>query len=186
MNIVTTDFPGLVIIEPSVFNDSRGYFFESYNLKDFLRNNISFNPVQDNESSSQKGVIRGLHYQLNPMAQAKLIRVIRGSILDVVVDLRKASPTYGQWTSVELNSMEKRQLFIPEGFAHGFSVLSIDAIILYKCDNLYSPVHERGILYNDPDLGIDWKIDPGSKIISDKDRHNPLFKDAEMNFHFAL
>ncbi|HUS87350.1 MAG TPA: dTDP-4-dehydrorhamnose 3,5-epimerase [Bacteroidales bacterium] len=184
MKIVTTDFPGLVIIEPSVFKDSRGYFFESYNLKDFLGNNIVFNPVQDNESSSQKGVIRGLHYQLNPMAQAKLIRVIRGSILDVAVDLRKGSPTYGLWKSVELNSEEKRQLFIPRGFAHGFSVISDDAIILYKCDNLYSPGHERGILYNDPDLGIDWEVDHAGSVISDKDRHNPLFKDAQMNFRF--
>lgn len=182
MIVSGTQFDGLAIIEPDLFEDSRGYFFESYNQNKFLEAGIDFQPVQDNESSSLAGVIRGLHYQLNPVAQAKLIRVIRGRIYDVVVDLRAKSATFGKTFGIELDSNSKRQLFIPRGFAHGFSVLSESAIILYKCDNLYNPSAERGILINDPMLNIDWKIEINSAIISKKDLANPLFKDAEMNF----
>ena len=182
MNVTETGFKGLLIIEPEVYEDARGYFFESYNQDRFHHAGIEFNPVQDNESSSAKGVIRGLHYQLNPMAQAKLIRVIEGKILDVVVDARRDSETFGKWYGIELDSESKRQLFIPRGFAHGFSVLSETAIILYKCDNLYSPQHERGILFNDPYLGIDWRVDPSGAIVSKKDMGNPAFREAEINF----
>jgi len=182
MKIIRTDFEGLVIIEPEVFEDARGYFFESFNLEAFLNAGLNFSPVQDNESKSSRGVIRGLHYQLNPVAQAKLIRVISGSIYDVVVDLRSESPTFGKWLGIELNSDSKKQLFIPRGFAHGFSVQSQSAIILYKCDNFYSPEHERGILYSDPALAIDWKVDPSSEIVSKKDKSNPLFVNSDMNF----
>lgn len=182
MKIIRTELAGLVIIEPKVFEDTRGYFFESYNQNEFLKKNLDFSPVQDNESLSAKNVIRGLHYQLNPMAQAKLIRVIEGSILDVAVDIRRESVTYGKWFSIELDSKSKKQLFIPAGFAHGFSVLSKEAIILYKCDNYYSPQHERGIKYNDPSLSINWKTGPDEAIISEKDMVNPLFENAETNF----
>jgi len=148
MKLTETEFEGLVMIEPDLYEDSRGYFFESYNQKKFTELGIFFNPVQDNESSSTANVIRGLHYQIGPMAQAKLIRVIKGKILDVAVDLRRNSKTFGKWFGAELDSSSKIQLFIPKGFAHGFSVLSDNAIILYKCDNLYSPEHERSIMYN--------------------------------------
>lgn len=182
MKVIETGFDGLVIIEPGVYEDSRGYFFESFNLEAFMQAGLNFSPVQDNESKSSHGVIRGLHYQLNPVAQAKLIRVIEGRILDVAVDLRAASPTFGKWLGTELDSDSKKQLFIPRGFAHGFSVLSQSAIILYKCDNFYSPEHERGILYNDPALSIDWKVGPSQEIISRKDMSNPIFARSEMNF----
>ncbi len=182
MKVIETGLEGLLIIEPKVFEDPRGYFFESYNQISFNEAGIDFVPVQDNESSSSKGVIRGLHYQLQPKAQAKLIRVLKGSILDVAVDLRPDSSTFGKGFGVELDSFAKQQLFIPRGFAHGFSVLSDYALILYKCDNLYSPEHERGILYNDPKLNINWKVTPGSEIISRKDLTNPVFTKAEMNF----
>ncbi len=184
MKLIETGSPGLVVIEPIVHKDRRGYFFESFNQVSLLKAGIDFRPVQDNESSSSKGVIRGLHYQLEPMAQAKLIRVIKGRIIDVAVDLRKGSPTFMKWISVELNSDEKKQLFIPRGFAHGFSVLSDEAVILYKCDNIYSPANERGILYNDPQLGIDWKVDPAIARVSDKDRTKPELLNAEMNFQY--
>jgi dTDP-4-dehydrorhamnose 3,5-epimerase len=182
MKFTETDFHGLFILEPVVHSDSRGYFMESFNLEVFRKAGISFNPVQDNESSSVKGVIRGLHYQLRPFDQAKLIRVIDGKILDVVLDLRKTSKTYGKWLSVELNSESRKQLFIPKGFAHGFSVLSKTAIIQYKCDNLYRPSHERGIALNDPILGIDWLTSADKAIISEKDLKHPHFRDAENNF----
>lgn len=182
MKLTLTEFEGLVLIEPDLYEDQRGYFFESYNQKKFTNLGIFFNPVQDNESSSSTNVVRGLHYQTSPMAQAKLIRVIKGKIFDVAVDLRKNSKTFGKWFGTELDSSGKIQLFIPKGFAHGFSVLSENAIILYKCDNLYSPEHERGILYNDPKLGIDWKVKKEVEIISNKDKSNPLFSNAEMNF----
>lgn len=182
MEIIKTNFAGLCIIEPKVYEDSRGYFFESYNQSDYTKNGLPFMPIQDNESSSGFGVIRGLHYQLKPKAQAKLIRVLEGSIFDVAVDLRKGSKTFGKWFGIELNSVLKQQLFIPRGFAHGFSVLSKQAIILYKCDSLYSPEHERGIIYNDPNLNIDWRIKPGDQTISAKDSNNPLLVDADSNF----
>jgi dTDP-4-dehydrorhamnose 3,5-epimerase len=184
MKIIETGFRDLKIIKPAIYKDSRGYFFESYNQKVLKEEGITFNPVQDNESRSVRGVIRGLHYQLNPCAQAKLVRVIFGRILDVALDLRKGSDTFGKWFSAELDSESKEQLLIPCGFAHGFSVLSDTAVIQYKCDNVYSPQHERGISVNDPGLGIDWKTGSSEKTISDKDLKHPLFKDAEYNFLF--
>lgn len=182
MKIIKTEFKGLLLIEPDLFKDQRGYFFESYNQKKFTELGLEFKPLQDNESSSSSNVIRGLHYQIGPMAQAKLIRVIKGKIYDVVVDLRKNSPSFGRWFGTELNSSAKIQLFIPKGFAHGFSVLSDNAVIMYKCDNLYSPEHERGISFDDPYLNIDWRVKKDAEIVSEKDRSNPLFADAEMNF----
>jgi len=182
MKITETGFEGLLIIEPVVFSDSRGYFMESFNQDAIKKAGIKFVPVQDNESSSVKGVIRGLHYQLRPFDQAKLIRVIEGKILDVAVDLRKASKTYGRWFGTELSSDSKKQLLIPKGFAHGFSVLSKTAVIQYKCDNFYKPAYERGIALNDPALGIDWKTDISKAIISEKDLKNPNFRDADNNF----
>ncbi len=182
MKITETGFEGLYIIQPKVFSDSRGYFFESFKLETFLMAGIPFNPVQDNESRSVFGVIRGLHYQLNPFAQAKLIRVVVGKIYDVAVDLRKNSLTFGKWFGVELDSENKTQFFIPKGFAHGFSVLSDIAVIQYKCDNLYQPQYERGISVKDPDLAIDWKLDWIEPVISNKDQNQSWFKDAEMNF----
>lgn len=182
MKITETGFEGLFIIQPKVFSDNRGYFFESFKLETFLMAGIPFNPVQDNESRSVYGVIRGLHYQLNPFAQAKLIRVVVGKIYDVAVDLRKNSLTFGKWCGVELDSENKTQFFIPKGFAHGFSVLSDIAVIQYKCDNLYQPQYERGISVKDPDLAIDWKLEWLEPVISNKDQNQSRFKDAEMNF----
>lgn len=182
MVIKQTGFDGLVIIEPQIFNDSRGYFFESFNLAKLKEAGIDFNPVQDNESKSVKGVIRGLHYQLNPYAQTKLIRVVTGKIYDVALDLRKSSKTYGKWFGIELDCEKKNQLFIPRGFAHGFSVLSETAVIQYKCDNNYRPEYERGINLNDRSISIDWKTIPSEAIISTKDLKNLPFSEAEMNF----
>ena len=182
MKIIETGFDGLYIIQPKVYSDSRGYFFESYKLETFIMAGIPFNPVQDNESKSVKGVIRGLHYQLNPFAQAKLIRVVVGKIYDVAVDLRKSSETFGKWFGIDLDSENKTQFFIPKGFAHGFSVLSDTAVIQYKCDNLYNPDFERGISLNDPDLKIDWKVENSKSTISDKDLKHPGFKEADNNF----
>jgi dTDP-4-dehydrorhamnose 3,5-epimerase len=182
MKFTETGFQGLLIFEPLVHSDSRGYFMESFNQDIFRKAGIAFSPVQDNESSSVKGVIRGLHYQLRPFDQAKLIRVIEGKILDVALDLRKTSKTYGKWYPIELDAPGRKQLFIPKGFAHGFSVLSKTAVIQYKCDNFYRPAHERGISLKDPVLGIDWKISSDSAIISNKDLLYPNFRDAENNF----
>ena len=182
MKIIETGFAGLLIIVPTIYADSRGYFLESFNNNTFMNAGISFSPVQDNESKSSKGVIRGLHYQLKPSDQSKLIRVIEGKILDVALDIRKKSRTFGKWYGVELDSETKHQLLIPRGFAHGFSVLSDIAIIQYKCDNIYNPLYERGISINDPDLDINWKINPSERIISEKDMNSPRLKDAEYNF----
>ena len=182
MNIIETGLKGLIIIQPKVFTDTRGYFFESFNQDSFSKAGISFTPVQDNESKSSRGVIRGLHYQLNPQAQAKLIRVVEGKIYDVAVDIRQESLTFGKWFGIELDSESKKQLMIPRGFAHGFSVLSDIAVIQYKCDNVYNPQLERGISLRDPELNIDWKLDGINVIISDKDLRNPGFNDAEKNF----
>jgi dTDP-4-dehydrorhamnose 3,5-epimerase len=182
MEITETGFSGLIVIQPKIFSDSRGYFFESYKLETFLRAGIPFNPVQDNESKSVRGVIRGLHYQLEPFAQAKLIRVVLGKIYDVAIDLRRNSVTFGKWYGIELDSENKTQFFIPKGFAHGFSVLSETAVIQYKCDNLYNPQFERGIRLNDHELNIDWRIGDLIPIISEKDLKHPLFKGAEKNF----
>ena len=184
MNIINTDFPGLYIIEPKVFADDRGYFFESYNYAQLEKLGITTKFVQDNQSKSSYGVLRGLHYQLEPNAQTKLIRVLEGTILDVVVDIRKGSPMFGKWFSIELSSENKKQLFIPHGFAHGFSVLSETAVVMYKCDQFYSPQSERGIIYNDPELGIDWKIPASKAVLSPKDQVHPLLKNADINFSF--
>jgi dTDP-4-dehydrorhamnose 3,5-epimerase len=182
MKIIETGFDGLLVIKPVIHSDIRGYFFESFNLTDFQKAGISFSPIQDNESKSSKGVVRGMHYQMKPFDQAKLIRVVEGKILDVVLDIRKNSKTYGKWFGFELESETKDQLFIPRGFAHGFSVLSDIAVIQYKCDNIYSPQYERGINILDPALDINWKTGSTVQVISEKDMKNPLFKDAENNF----
>ena len=182
MAFLTCKLEGLIIVEPDIFEDNRGYFFEAYNQQLFQQNGITRQFVQDNQSKSSHGVIRGLHYQLNPFAQSKLIRVLDGEILDVAVDIRKNSPTYGQHYSINLSSDNKKQLFLPAGFAHGFSVLSATAIVLYKCDAFYNKQSEAGIRYDDNELGIDWGIENGKEIISDKDLKLPSFKEAISNF----
>ena len=184
MKVIETGIPGLVIIEPKVFEDDRGYFFESYHEEKLSAQGIKTRFVQDNQSKSSYGVIRGLHYQLNPHAQTKLVRCLEGVIYDVAVDVRKGSPTFGKWFGVELSADNKKQLYIPQGFAHGFSVLSPTAIVFYKCDNLYSPGSEGGILYNDQDLAIDWRVDPAKAILSPKDKLLPPLKNANFNFTF--
>lgn len=183
MNLIKTRIKGLLILEPKVFADDRGYFFESYNKKtldDLIGKNYTF--VQDNESKSSYGVIRGLHYQLAPYSQAKLVRVLEGSVYDVAVDLRKDSPTFGKWVGVELSGENKRQFLIPKGFAHGFSVLSETVVFAYKCDEYYHPEAEAGIIYNDPALNIDWKIPENDVKLSEKDKLLPELKNAKMNF----
>ncbi len=182
MTVKTTPLEGLLIVEPRVFKDKRGYFFESYNKKLYEQNGINDDFVQDNQSFSTYGVIRGLHYQLNPFAQSKLVRVLQGRIFDVAVDLRKDSPTFGKWFGVELSSDNFLQLYIPRGFAHGFSVLSETAVVFYKCDNYYAPDYEEGIIYNDPALAIDWKLPADKIIVSEKDMRNKPFGEARMNF----
>ncbi len=182
MEVIKTKIPDLLIIKPKVFEDSRGYFFESYNEKKLGEQHLHYNFVQDNESLSNYGTIRGLHYQLAPHAQTKLVRVITGTIYDVAVDIRKDSPTYGQWVGTELSEENKYQLLVPKGFAHGFSVLSKKAIVFYKCDSFYNPESERGINFRDEFLDIDWKIDDKDAIISPKDKILPEMKEAEMNF----
>jgi dTDP-4-dehydrorhamnose 3,5-epimerase len=182
MTVTETKLPGLLIIEPKVFSDARGYFYESYNRKNYLEKGIETVFVQDNQSKSTYGVIRGLHYQLPPNAQTKLVRALQGTILDVAVDIRKNSPTYGQVFYLELSEENKKQLYIPHGFAHGFSVLSETAVVSYKCDSYYSPQSERGIRFDDPSLEIDWKVPLDKAIVSEKDIKNPLLKEAENTF----
>ena len=182
MEIIKTPIPDLLIIKPRVFGDARGFFCETYNEKTYLEAGIDLRFCQDNQSKSSYGVIRGLHYQLNPQSQSKLVSAAVGSVWDVAVDLRKNSHTFGQWFGVELTEENHLQFLIPQGFAHGFSVLSETALFTYKCDNFYSPTLERGIMYNDADLAIDWKIPADKAIISEKDTKHPLFKDANMNF----
>lgn len=182
MEIIKTDIDGVVIIEPRLFRDGRGYFFESYSEKDFNAQVREVRFVQDNESKSSYGVLRGLHFQKPPYAQSKLVRVVKGAVLDVAVDIRKSSPTFGQHVAVELTEDNHRQLFIPHGFAHGFSVLSDEVIFQYKCDNFYAPQSEGAIAWNDPALGIDWRIPADKVILSEKDKHHPLLKDAEWLF----
>jgi dTDP-4-dehydrorhamnose 3,5-epimerase len=184
MPFTTCHIPGLIVIEPAVFPDSRGYFFEAYNQKLFEENSIPVNFVQDNQSQSSYGVIRGLHYQLNPHAQGKLVRVLQGKILDVAVDIRKGSPTYGQHFDIELSDDNNKQLYLPAGFAHGFSVLSETAIVLYKCDAYYNKQSEGGIRFDDEDLNIDWKIEKGKEVVSEKDTQLPSFKHCLNNFTF--
>lgn len=178
MNVIKTDIDGLVIIEPRVFGDSRGYFFESFSERDFKREVADVDFVQDNESKSSYGVVRGLHFQRPPYAQAKLVRVVKGKVLDVAVDLRKGSPTFGHHMAVELSEDNHRQMFIPRGFAHGFSVLSDEVIFQYKCDNFYAPQSEGAVAWDDPDLGIDWGIPADKALLSDKDRKHPRLKDV--------
>jgi len=182
MPFIQTPISDLLVFEPKIYEDSRGYFFESFNLQTFRAEGIDINFVQDNQSSSKYGVIRGLHYQLNPSAQVKLIRVLSGRILDVVVDIRKGSQTFGKNFSVELTAENKKQLFVPAGLAHGFSVLSEEAEVLYKCDSFYNKDSEAGILYNDPSLNIDWKIPAEKEIVSEKDKGLPLFAECRNNF----
>lgn len=186
MEIIQTGIHGLLLIIPRVFNDPRGYFFESYQQERYAREGMDFNFVQDNESKSGHGVVRGLHYQLEPYAQTKLVRVVSGKIYDVAVDLRKGSPTFGKWRGFELDSDNKNQLLVPKGFAHGFSVLSESVILAYKCDNIYSSENERGIRLDDPDLNIGWKIPVEKRIVSEKDKNASWFANAEMNFKFTL
>ena len=184
MPFFQTGFSGLLIFEPAVFEDSRGYFFESYNQHVFSEYLVNTEFVQDNQSSSEYGVIRGLHYQLSPNAQSKLVRVLSGKILDVGVDIRKGSSTYGKVFTIELSGQNRKQLYLPKGFAHGFSVLSEKAEVLYKCDAFYNKQSEQGILFDDPQLNIDWQI-PKEKIkVSEKDRANQLFKDLVTDFVF--
>lgn len=177
MKVTATSIEGVYIIEPRVFPDARGYFFESYNKKAFDAEVATVDFVQDNESCSSRGVMRGLHFQRPPHAQAKLVRCVRGRVLDVAVDIREGSPTYGQHVAVELSEENKRQFFIPRGFAHGFAVLSDTAVFQYKCDNYYCPEADGGISIRDTSLGIDWQIDPADALLSEKDTRHPLFSD---------
>ncbi len=184
MPFIDTELPGLLVFEPGVFKDARGYFFEAYNENVFKDAGVDIRFVQDNQSSSSYGVIRGLHFQQYPYGQTKLIRVLDGEILDVAVDIRKGSPSFGKSFSLRLSSENNRQLLIPAGFAHGFSVLSPRAIVLYKCDKFYNKASEGGIHYADPALNIDWQIPPDQEIISDKDQVLPLLKDSQSNYSF--
>ncbi|HTE33377.1 MAG TPA: dTDP-4-dehydrorhamnose 3,5-epimerase [Chryseolinea sp.] len=182
MKVTQTGFKGLVVLEPAVFNDSRGQFLESYNARTLQELGLEANFIQDNQSYSTAGVVRGLHYQNEPHAQTKLVRVLAGVIWDVVVDLRKNEPTFGQVFGIELSAESKRQLYVPKGFAHGFSVLGKSAEIMYKCDNYYNREAEGGILYNDPALGIDWKIKAADMIVSEKDARNHVLEASTFNF----
>ena len=184
MPFIKTDFPGLLIFQPVVFEDTRGCFFESYNQNAFQAEGLDYQWVQDNQSCSLYGVIRGLHFQNPPKAQTKLVRTLDGRILDIAVDIRKGSPTYGKAYSIELSAENKLQLLIPAGFAHGFSVLSETATVLYKCDNLYDKASEGSIAYNDPSLNIDWRISPDKIILSEKDLAHPPFKVCNNHFVF--
>ncbi|SDW70977.1 dTDP-4-dehydrorhamnose 3,5-epimerase [Flavobacterium degerlachei] len=182
MTIEKTTIQDLLVITPRVFEDSRGFFFEAYNQAKFHENGIMYNFIQDNQSFSKRGVIRGLHLQMNPFAQAKLVRVLEGEILDVALDLRKNSATYGKHFSVVLSAENKKQLMVPHGFAHGFSVLSKTASVIYKVDQLYDKESERGILYDDPKLAIDWQIDANEVIVSEKDLVLPSFSEIDWEF----
>jgi dTDP-4-dehydrorhamnose 3,5-epimerase len=182
MKVDKTDFEELIIIEPDVFFDDRGYFMESYNYNTFKVAGIRMNFVQDNQTLSKRGVVRGLHFQNEPYAQTKLVRVISGSILDVVVDLRRHTATFGKHFAIELSAENRKQLLVPKGFAHGFSVLSETAVVLYKCDEFYHPEAEGGILYNDPNIGIDWGLPDEELILSGKDKINPTLDNATFKF----
>ena len=184
MPFIQTDIPGLLVFEPKVFEDSRGCFFESYNENVFRQEGIDIRWVQDNQSSSAYGVIRGLHYQLPPFAQTKLVRVLKGKILDVAVDIRKGSPSFGKSFSIKLSAKNKKQLFIPHGFAHGFSVLSEKTEVLYKCNSFYNKDSEAGIVYNDPALEIDWQVSPDEAVISEKDLLLPVLANCNNSFEF--
>jgi len=184
MPLIKTEFPGLLIFEPRVFEDNRGYFFESYNQKIFSSEGVEINFVQDNQASSTFGVIRGLHFQKDPFAQTKLIRVLSGKIIDAVVDIRKNSPTYGKAFTILLSADNKKQLLVPKGFAHGYSVISATAEVFYKCDEFYHKETEGGIAWNDPALNIDWQIPADEITVSDKDKLHPLLQNSLHNFVF--
>lgn len=185
MNVIPTPILDLYVIEPRVYRDERGYFMEHFNAEKFNNKGLVSLFVQDNQTKSSYGVIRGLHYQLAPYAQTKLVRVIEGKIFDVAVDIRKDSPTFGHYYGIELSSDNFLQLFIPKGFAHGYSVLSEEAIVHYKCDTFYNPNSEKGILYSDASLAIDWHLTPEDSVVSPKDKMWPVFCKAEMNFTFG-
>lgn len=180
MKVTLFEVPGLAVIEPRVFGDSRGYFFECWNRAAYAAAGLDADFIQDNESLSRHGVVRGLHYQLPPYEQAKLVRVIAGVVRDVVVDIRRGSPTYGRSVSVELSGDNKRQVFIPRGFAHGFAVLSETALFAYKADNAYAPAYERGIAFDDPALGLDWGLPREQMVLSERDTRHPVFAAAEL------
>ena len=182
MNVIKTPIEGLLIIEPRVFHDARGYFVETYNEQRYREAGVDAAFVQDNQSCSTYGVVRGLHFQKPPYTQAKLVSCTKGRVLDVAVDLRKESPTYGKWYTVELSEENHRQFYIPRGFAHGFSVLSEQAVFTYKCDNLYHPEAEGGLLLSDPDVAIEWQVPEEMRVISEKDTKHPLFKDLVSPF----
>lgn len=185
MEVIQTNIKGVVIIEPRLFKDDRGYFFESYSERDFNKQVGEIHFVQDNESKSSYGVMRGLHFQRPPFTQSKLVRCVKGAVLDVAVDIRKGSPTYGHHVAVELTEDNHRQFFIPRGFAHGFAVLSPEAIFQYKCDNFYHPEADGGISILDTSLGIDWRIPTELAILSEKDTKHPLLKDFDSPFEFG-
>ena len=185
MEVIKTELEGVVILEPRLFKDDRGYFFESFSQREFDEKVRPVKFVQDNESKSVYGVLRGLHFQKLPFAQSKLVRVIQGAVLDVAVDIRVGSPTYGKHVAVELTAENHRQLFIPRGFAHGFSVLTDEVVFQYKCDNFYAPQSEGAIAWNDPALEIDWRIPEASVILSEKDKHHPLLKDLPETFYYS-
>ena len=179
MKVIKTEIDGVFIIEPTVFEDERGYFFESYNKAELKKHGIDYDFIQDNQSKSRFGTIRGIHYQKGEFSQAKLVRVLEGKVLDVALDLRRSSPTFGKHIAVELSADNHLELLIPRGFGHGFSVLSETAVFAYKCDNVYNKASEAGISYKDKTLGIDWKITPEQAILSEKDKHHPCLEDAE-------
>jgi dTDP-4-dehydrorhamnose 3,5-epimerase len=185
MNIIHTDIPEVIILEPRVFGDARGYFFESFRQDTFLAEVCATQFVQDNESRSCYGVVRGLHFQRPPYTQSKLVRVVVGAVLDVAVDIRVGSPTYGKYVAVELSADNKRQLFVPRGFAHGFSVLSDDAVFSYKCDNYYNAASEAALAWDDTDLAIDWRIPHGQELLSDKDKRHPSLRDFVSPFAYG-
>ena len=185
MEVIKTEVEGVLIIEPKVFDDNRGYFFESFNSREFAeKTGLDITFVQDNESKSRYGVLRGLHFQLPPYAQSKLVRVVKGRVLDVAVDIRKGSPTYGKYVSCEMTEENKRQFFVPKGFAHGFIVLSEEAVFQYKCDDFYHPEAEGAIAWDDPDIAIQWPIPERVIILSGKDKSHPQLKDLESPFVF--
>ena len=186
INVIQTEIPGVVIVEPKVFGDERGYFFESWSQKDFDEQVRPIKFVQDNESKSCYGVLRGLHFQKGKYSQSKLVRVVKGKVLDVAVDIRKGSPTFGKWVSCELTEDNHRQFFIPRGFAHGFVVLSEEAVFQYKCDNLYAPQEEGALAWDDPDMGIEWGVPAEKIILSAKDKLHPRLKDSTELFDYNI
>ncbi len=186
INVIRTEIPGVVIIEPKVFGDNRGYFFESWSQRDFNEQVRPVKFVQDNESKSCYGVLRGLHFQKGEYAQSKLVRVVKGTVLDVAVDIRKGSPTFGKYVSVELTAENHRQFFVPRGFAHGFAVLSEEAVFQYKCDNFYAPQAEGALAWDDPDIGIEWGIPVDKIILSEKDKNHPSLTESIELFDYSI